>query len=150
MFVFIPTGEHYFIFPEGTPDNVIKQKLASKRKLMALVVGLMTAIIGLILWSLVGYAIKDMYQNVGQTLPFTIQISPIISILLGFFSYFSLRSILKSVPDFVTTKTNEGKLKVTMVRNNRESLLVMLVVLLSIGLIVYIHVQPIFALENSL
>lgn len=50
MFIPIPVGEQYYIFPEGTSDEAIKEKIVLKRRLMPAVIGFLTTIIGLIVY----------------------------------------------------------------------------------------------------
>lgn len=149
MIIPIPIGEQYFILPANTSEKVIKQKILSKRERMYKFVSLTLSLVGVILWIVTKTSVSDMYKTVDMSLPFIYEIAPVTSIVVGVVFYFLLQKLVDKDVDYVSSKTQNGKVKITPVANHKNDMYIVVMIVIAVAAIVMTFVFPIFSLTSS-
>jgi len=149
MIIPVPIGEQYFILPANTSEKEIKQKIQSKRELMYKVISASLSLVGFILWVLTKTSLSDLYRTVDMPLPFIYEIAPITSTVLGVVFYLLLQKLIDKDVDYVSAKTQNGKLKITPIVNHKNDIYIIGMIIIAVAVIVMTFVLPIVSLTSS-
>lgn len=150
MIIPVPLGEQYFIFPENTSEKEIKKTILSKRDLMYKIVSIALSSVGIILWIVTKTSLSDLYDDFDKSLPFMYEIAPWTSVFLGVIFYAVLQKIKDTDVDYVSSKTHNGKLKITPILSHKNDIYIVGMIAVAIAVIIMTFVMPIVSLTSSI
>ncbi|PIZ65856.1 hypothetical protein COY14_01595 [Candidatus Roizmanbacteria bacterium CG_4_10_14_0_2_um_filter_36_9] len=95
------------------------------------VVSIALSTVGIMMWILTKTSLSELYEGFDRSTPFIYEIAPITSVFLGVMFYFLLQKIKDNDVDYVSSKTQNGKLKVTPVVSHKNDIYI-------VGMIIFL------------
>ncbi|MBI4137244.1 hypothetical protein HY469_04240 [Candidatus Roizmanbacteria bacterium] len=142
-------GEQYLLFPANTSPEEIKRKIIQRRIFARRVVATAILIIFVAMWLFVVPKIKEIYVDFGQEIPPSLQYFPFVGFILSGIG-FIFSSQYHSEPKYISTKTNEGLLKVNFIPGLKEELAMLFILGISLAIIILSIILPIYSLRSSI
>jgi len=148
--IVVPVGEQFFLVDKNTSKEQIRAMIIEKRQFVAKIVGGAIVMIGLSLWVLTQNQMRDLFLSMNSEFPLSVRLAPYASVILGFFTYFFLSSMLSKDPQYSSVDTNEGKVRVTVMQNGQSGLAAFLIIGIAVAIIMMMFVLPIYNLTGAL
>lgn len=143
MLIPVQTRAPLYFFPKNTPPKEIEEKLKKDRVLRIRIVSLAALLPGFILWYLTRTELRDLYQVVDTQLPMSVELAPIISIVLAGMMYYILSRINEQPLKYATFPANDGGIGASVIPDTHQEMKIVLTVFVTVGIIVGLYVFPI-------